>query len=82
MAFSDEVIRPAWTRSGGKCECARSTHWHFGSCYRVLDRESRGKETEYGWEAHHINSNGDDTLSNCEILCQNCHKQTQSYGVS
>lgn len=70
MAFSEETVRQAWSRAKGKCE----------RCDRSLLSSSRGKESEYGWEAHHINSNGPDSLSNCEILCQECHKNTRSYG--
>jgi 5-methylcytosine-specific restriction endonuclease McrA len=35
------------------------------------------------WHAHHKvsqDANGVDTLGNCEILCVNCHKNTESYG--
>jgi len=28
----------------------------------------------------YVNADGADSLSNCEILCQKCHKNTQSYG--
>jgi 5-methylcytosine-specific restriction endonuclease McrA len=34
-----------------------------------------------GWEAHHItaeDAGGKDILSNCEILCQQCHKMTRT----
>ncbi len=78
--FSDQIINQAWDRAGGRCECTRIRCRHSGRCNKKLLFNSRGAETEYGWEAHHINSNGDDSLSNCEILCQECHKNTQSYG--
>jgi len=80
MAFPESVVKQAWDRSGGRCECRRTTHGHSGRCSRTLLWPSRGKETSYGWEAHHINANGPDTLSNCEILCQDCHKKTRTYG--
>ena len=81
MAFSDDTVRQAWNRSGGKCECRRTTCGHSGRCNKSLLWGSRGAESEYGWEAHHVNSKDDDnSLSNCEILCQRCHKNTQSYG--
>ena len=28
MAFSEETIKQAWQRSGGKCECRRVGHDH------------------------------------------------------
>lgn len=81
-AFSKEVIDAAWNRSGGKCECTRVSHAHGARCRTKLNKASRGKESPQGWEAHHKNSNGPGTLSNCEILCQDCHKGTQSFGRS
>jgi 5-methylcytosine-specific restriction endonuclease McrA len=80
MAFSESVVKQAWDRSGGKCECKRAAHGHTGRCNHTLLWSSQGKDTDFGWEAHHINANGPDTLSNCEILCQTCHKKTGTYG--
>lgn len=80
MPFPESVVMQAWCRSGGLCECTRTTHGHAGRCPRILRWESRGTEGPDGWEAHHIRAGGPDTLSNCEILCQRCHKATQTYG--
>ena len=86
MAFSDLTIRQAWQRSGGRCECERSSHGHgyTGRCTQRLMFNLRGNDySPYGWEAHHktaVSSGGGDTLSNCEILCMSCHKKTGSYG--
>jgi len=79
-SFTLTVVQDAWQRAGGSCECRRLTCGHIGRCHKQLGWQSRGLETELGWEAHHINRNGPDTLSNCEILCQRCHKNTQTYG--
>lgn len=77
MAFSNEVIEQAWKRSGGKCECQRTTHGHSGRCNKTLSHENQGRESGWGaWEAHHISTSGGDGLSNCEILCWDCHKRT------
>jgi 5-methylcytosine-specific restriction endonuclease McrA len=72
MAFSESVVDQAWANANGKCE----------RCGRQLLKSSRGAESEFGWEAHHKTRTilGDDNLSNCEILCQSCHKKTRSYG--
>lgn len=81
MAFSNSVVNDAWERSGGKCECKRTSHPHGQKrCNKSLSKASRGLDTSMGWEAHHIVAGGADTLSNCEILCQDCHKRTRSYG--
>ena len=77
MAFSDEVVAQAWRRAGGRCECRRTTHNHpYARCNKELVWENRGREGRGAWEAHHITPAGGDTLSNCEILCWNCHQQT------
>jgi hypothetical protein len=77
MAFSDSVVSQAWNRAGGHCECRRQTHKHpFTRCNKQLVFANRGREGYGAWEAHHVNSNGGDTLSNCEILCWDCHKRT------
>lgn len=79
MAFSDEVVREAWRRAGGKCECERISHKNhlLRKCNKQLSLGNRGREEGWGcWEAHHKTSTGGDTLGNCEILCWDCHQQT------
>ena len=75
MAFPDIVVERAWSRSGGVCECRRSSHLHIrGRCSNKLAWDNRGRESHGAWEAHHVDSTGADTQSNCEILCWDCHK--------
>lgn len=77
MAFSEETILQAWRRAEGKCECARASHNHsYRRCNKELVWENRGREGRGAWEAHHISSTDGDTLSNCEILCWDCHLRT------
>lgn len=77
MAFSEEVKDQAYRRSGGQCECTRSHYPHWGArCPTRLARQG-------AWEAHHktaVSVGGHDGLSNCEVLCIPCHRQTDSYG--
>ena len=80
MVFSDEVIKKAWERAGGRCECTRTTHGHVGRHNKVLELENQGREGYGAWEAHHISSIGGNGFPNCEILCWDCHKKTRSYG--
>ncbi len=68
--FSDIVVDIAFLIAQGKCE----------NCDKELRKESRGSESPYGWEAHHIDTDGPGTQENCKILCQDCHKRTLSYG--
>jgi len=82
MSFSDSVIETAWKRAEGRCECRRRSHNHpYVRCDKQLVWSNAGKDGTRGcWEAHHINANGPDTSSNCEILCCDCHSRTRSYG--
>ena len=85
MSFSDDVVSRAWERANGCCECTRIGCGHSGRCGKRLVWGNRGKHGERGaWQAHHITAqskpSSTDSLSNCEILCLDCHKNTQSYG--
>ncbi len=74
MAFPESVIKQVWDRSGGKCECTRTSCWHIGRCSDIL--------TANNWQANHktaVAEGGADTLSNCEALCIKCYKYTGSY---
>ncbi len=76
MDFSEDTVKQAWNRAGGRCECKRKTHGHLDRCNKKLIWSKRGREDSGVWEAHHINRYGPDTLSDCEILCWNCHGKT------
>jgi len=82
MSFPLSVVQAAWNRAGGKCECRRRSHNHYYvRCNKQLVWGNRGKDGQRGcWEAHHISAGGPDILSNCEILCCDCHKATRTYG--
>ncbi len=73
MAFSEEVIKQAWERVEGQCECRKRTHSHFyAPCGQHLVWGRRGKDDREGWEARRLAPDGGDVLSNCIILCSNC----------
>lgn len=75
MAFTESTKDAAFARSGGQCECERTTHGHVGRCPT--------KVTGHGAQYHHkvaADSGGDDSLSNCEVLDTDCHQKTQTYG--
>lgn len=79
MAFSISVVDAAWRRSGGRCECRRTTHGHSVPHGAVLVAVNRGRDGIGAWETNHrtrVESGGDDSLSNCEILCWTCHRAT------
>ena len=77
MAFPDSVVEAAWRRAGGRCECRRRSHNHrYVRCNKQLVWHNRGREGRGKWEPHHRSSTAGDTLSNCEILCWDCHTGT------
>ncbi len=76
MEFSEKVLREAFSRSGGRCECRRASHLHGDQrCPRTLSWALHGKDPE-GWAAHHISAEASDTAGNCEILCFSCLRAT------
>ena len=73
MAFSAQVISTAWENAHGHCE----------KCGKQLSWGNRGRDGRGSWEAHHktaVSSGGSDVLSNCKILCFDCHKETRTFG--
>ena len=77
MGFSNDVVTQAWKRAGERCECGRVSHPSHGArCGNGLIWENRGREGGGAWEAHHKTAGGPDTVSNCEILCWDCHLRT------
>lgn len=65
MAFSEETKQKALARAGNKCE-------KCGKRVTMLTCDAHHK--------HSVNAGGSDTLSNCQILCTDCHKATKTYG--
>ncbi len=74
MAFSEAVLREAWERTGGQCECNRRTHKHFYTpCGRSLKWNQRGMVAEGGWQAREIDSFSGDKALNCLVICMECY---------
>lgn len=76
MPFPEAVVKEAFKRSGGRCECTRSHEGddnapHFGGrCPRTFS------ELYGGWVPFHkvsLINGGDNSLENCEIICEACH---------
>jgi 5-methylcytosine-specific restriction endonuclease McrA len=77
--FPEDVVRQAWSRSRGYCECTRTSHGHRVPCGKPLVWENRGRQGTGAWEAHHRvsqDAGGPETVDNCEILCWDCHSRT------
>jgi len=77
MSSSEGVLRQAWDRASGQCECMRRTHKHFyAPCGRSLRWEKRGEATPGGWQSHQRSVLDGEAASNIEILCLECHDAT------
>lgn len=72
MAFTEETKRRAFERAGKRCEL----------CGKQLVFANRGYNGGRGaWEAHHKiphSQGGSDIISNCMILCYDCHQRPQN----
>lgn len=76
MPFSEYIIKKAWERSGGRCECIKTTHGHPRRCNKKLLELYRGdNESEYGWETHSKSGSYLNDLSDCEIICWDCMEE-------
>ena len=75
MPFSDYIVKQAWERSGGRCECTQQMHNHTTRCNKRLLELYRGDtEVEEGWEAESKSGSYTD-LSDCNIMCADCLTQ-------
>ncbi len=72
--FSEDTKKEAWLSATGRCE----------SCGKKLVLGNHNEGEPGAWEAHHIVPKSDGGLSdlqNCQVLCLDCHKKTDSYGM-
>jgi len=84
MHFSEETLKKAWERAGGRCEGSILTAGRRGVCGKPLTWEKKNTAAELrhpdGWLALPrlvISGKVPDLAANCEILCQDCHRQYQ-----
>lgn len=76
MPFSEYIVKQAWRRSGGRCECTRTTHSHGRACKKKLLELYRGDdESDFGWEAHSKSGAYLNNVADCEILCWDCQEE-------
>lgn len=94
MDFTPSTKYKAFLRANGRCECIRKSCGHTSRCPRVCSLTTNesflfnltndvSRLSYPGFNFHHItavSSGGNNDLSNCEFLCEECHKNTSSYG--
>ena len=91
MTFSYATIEAGLKRAGNRCECTRKTcpcsghgiHIKLGSSRhtRRLPRCTKKFIRRNQYDAHHktaVMSGGKSVLSNLEILCLCCHRNTRN----
>jgi hypothetical protein len=72
--FPDSVVKEAFIRSDGECECIDDKHNHSGRCNSLITYRMRGMEFPGGWEAYQITVEKPLDASNCRIVCIDCYK--------
>jgi len=70
IAFSEEIVREAWKRSGERCECRSERHGHEGRCAQLLLWTMSGREGGAAWPVSWRTSWGTNVLGYCEIRCE------------
>jgi len=75
-SFPTEIVIAAWRRSGGYCECTRTTHGHSAPHNKMLVWDNRGREGRGCWEAHSRSGEHKPTTTDCLIYCWDCHSAT------
>lgn len=73
VSFSADVVKAAFIRSDGECECTKSNHKHSGRCNNLITYNMRGMDLPGGWEAYKINSECPPIIGNCRIICMDCY---------
>jgi len=76
VEFPEDIVRAAFERCGGQCECELHGCGHKGECPQIFTYEDRATSNQKGWQAHHrkpVKDGGLPTLENCQILCVSCH---------
>jgi len=76
MSVPEIMVREAWERTGGRCECQRYAHNHtYVRCARLLKWELRGRSAPGGWQPIIRTGFSSDIPLSCEILCASCNQR-------
>jgi len=76
MQISEDLLKSAFEKAGGKCECRNEKHDHRKRrCNRNLFWNNKGKGAQGVWEAR-VRGKGIG-VGDVEIVCWKCYKQPQ-----
>ncbi len=71
---TEQMVREAWLRCGGHCECGDASHGHPVRCGRGLVWSHRGLAPRRGaWQARL--GEGSPSCPGVEVLCWECYLQ-------
>jgi hypothetical protein len=71
-----EVFEKIWQRSGGKCECARTSHNHsYIRCNKKLIIESQDKPVAGGWKLYQHFAYGGNDMNAYAVYCWECYQK-------
>jgi hypothetical protein len=72
--FPANIVKDAFIRSDGECECTRNNHKHSGRCNNLVIYNMKGLDLPGGWEAYHVDADKPAVINNCQIFCLDCFK--------
>jgi hypothetical protein len=71
-----EVFEKLWQRSGGKCECTRSSHNHsYIRCNKKLTREMQDKPGIGGWKLYQRYAYSGNDPGAYAVYCTECYRK-------
>ncbi len=76
MILDKDLVKQAWTRSSGRCECKRIGCQHAGGrCRNMLEEKAFRDSEDGGWNVRPINEFGPAKLFNVEVVCSECYNK-------
>jgi hypothetical protein len=70
VTFTEQKIREAFERTGGRCECNLGVCGHPRKCGAQLEWEARGVQ----WDVEVLDAEGEDDSLSLVVLCADCLK--------
>ena len=81
MIFDRELVKQAWARSSGMCECKRIGCQHPGGrCTNAIEEKKFNEDEVGGWYVRPINEFGPEKLFNVEAVCAECFNKVKQTG--
>lgn len=78
MKIPPEIIKKAWVKSDGRCQCRGECGSHPGPCQKELTFSSQGKENSWGcWEmlVPETPENISMKKHDYKVMCRRCYSR-------